>query len=396
MPLPLDKHDPQRDLLRHVLRGEKLTPADIDHLVAHVKEDIHLDYKSGAVLDDERGQGKPGHPKTFHGKVKKHVAGLANADGGVLVIGVCDPQHAGSGGVRQVDGCQGAAEELVSKVKEAVKELRPYLTGHTPVHVVEHPEGLVLVVGVDKSDSRVLVVEGGRTLHYLRLHDSTTHAPEYLVEDLVLGRWRRPDLRWDVQAELRPGKPWLLSFAGTLRNVGMTYADNPRVGLVVPTPDDWPNGNYASRDFFHDVSDEVAQAVVILESGGATWWDSGMVPRMVLFEPVIPRGQNFLATYEKGRFELLLAIQGWGKTFWAAVAVFVVARSCPPTWYQLLVRRTPGEKDRAYLLPSAGMRPRVGLHAQIRRNVWDPAADYFDESYAKERDEFSLTLTDRG
>lgn len=258
MALSLDKHDPQRDLLRHVLRGEKLAPADLDHVLAVAKEDVHLDYKSGAILDKDKGRDEPGRPRTFHGKVKKHVAGLANADGGVLIVGVGDPQHVGSGGVRKVDGCKGSAEELVGKVKEAVKELRPYLSGHTPIHAVEHPDGLVLVVGVDRGDSRILVVESGRTLHYLRLHDSTTHAPEYLVEDLVLGRWRQPELQ--VWGYFVPEECVHDEIRGTVTiaidNVGLAWADEPRIGLISYNEVDPGKGRT------RDIPEQIRRAVV--------------------------------------------------------------------------------------------------------------------------------------
>ncbi len=77
---------------------------------------------------------------------------------------------------------------------------------------------------------------------YLRHHDGTFSAPDYLVADLLLGRRRGPDVDLAATAcryELRTQHPAKILYGHVqlflnVRNVGLTRADHCEVGLVWP------------------------------------------------------------------------------------------------------------------------------------------------------------------
>lgn len=332
-----DDHDvsPQRAFLARVLAGAVIAPAEIDALLeARVEEDLSLDYKSGLILKKHDGKALLGHPKTFEGKIRKHIAGFANGEGGVLIMGVNEPVKRRNphthewerdpAKLRDVDGLVGMGPERARELAaEAVKRLRPSLSVSIRVQAVEHMKGLVLLVAVPRSDSLVIAVENEQAVHYLRMHDETVHAPGYLVEDLVLGRRRRPVIRASAgETEVL----WESSGRANLRlrlqfdNEGFTYADAPMVGVV------YAAGSKSSASMAADLASRVR-----------------LVPHPEL--SVIahhPHPQlltdGALAPFQTLRFEvrLRLPVSLNQRYLWSA-AVYFVSRQGLPEWYQVRV-----------------------------------------------------------
>ena len=64
-----------------MLEGKELEESDLRELIRVWGESLYVDFKNGKELDD---------PGKAARTVKQYVAGFANADGGLLVIGVSD------------------------------------------------------------------------------------------------------------------------------------------------------------------------------------------------------------------------------------------------------------------------------------------------------------------
>src|SRR5678816_3419461 len=76
------------------------TPAEIDELLAsHVNEDLWLEYKRGRWLTDTDAKRQR--------KLRRYVAGFANADGGAVLVGVAGAEEPEQRTDKQwaVDGC---------------------------------------------------------------------------------------------------------------------------------------------------------------------------------------------------------------------------------------------------------------------------------------------------
>ena len=93
------------ELVERLSEGMSLSADELDTFLAgNPKEGQHLDYKSGMLADD--GQGSV--------KLRRHVAGMANAVGGALIIRVRDDRSVdgiSAGGGR---GWRGWAENCVA------------------------------------------------------------------------------------------------------------------------------------------------------------------------------------------------------------------------------------------------------------------------------------------
>jgi len=177
------------ELLDSILRGMELTEAELDEVITELAdEDQFLDYKHGALLDNPAKAA----PKV----VRQYLSAFANADGGILVIGVSEPDGEGN---RTVTGCKKPGQtELTEWASDAMSDMASYFSPSPRFQLVEHAEGNVLVCAVARAPGLVPCVEAGRMKYFLRIHDSTVKCPDYLISDLVLGRREHPTLHVDV------------------------------------------------------------------------------------------------------------------------------------------------------------------------------------------------------
>jgi len=145
------------ELVEQISEGIDFAPNDLDtFLVEHPVEGQHLDYKSGMLADDGQGSAK----------LRRHVTGMANAEGGVLILGVRDD--------RSIDGINPkGGRSAKCWAENCISILVAQFT--TPPHCFEivHEKGTVLVVAIHRNGRLIPVVESGRTRYYLRLGEHT-------------------------------------------------------------------------------------------------------------------------------------------------------------------------------------------------------------------------------
>jgi hypothetical protein len=224
--------DSSSELLAGLLTGE--IPADaslIDALLRRkLSEDVHLEYKAGPFLERIPGNLKPPD------KLRKYVSAFANADGGILIVGVVNDEAA------DVDHSAwtvwGVGEERDANWASKVCDLQMQL----PLFCkqVDHRDGRVLVIACRRSPTILSVVVKSRACQFFRIGDSTLQIDPYLYADLVLGRRKRPRLTLalsDRQPPVAQGydrdpSAATLRIGFTCRNEGLSWPDEPWVGIV--------------------------------------------------------------------------------------------------------------------------------------------------------------------
>ena len=93
-----------RDLLEKLLRGEPPSTDEIGNLLrTHTREDGRLEYKRGAWLD--RDTPHADDPKDLGARLRKYATAFANAEGGLLLIGVSGGEEGQGGEKWSVVGC---------------------------------------------------------------------------------------------------------------------------------------------------------------------------------------------------------------------------------------------------------------------------------------------------
>ena len=184
-----------RKIWEHVIGGNRLTADNIDEfLKSKVQEDLHLDYKGRGFFD---GKNDPGF------ELRKYAAGFANADGGVLILGIRersnkdgkpDPEHRGP----RIDGCP-TDPDPEKWAADTLKPIAPQLGAPARIHTVTHGEHTLLVVAVQRAPNLVPLVHKSRAAYFLRIGHQTPQVEDYLVADLVLGRRVHPRLTLNAQ-----------------------------------------------------------------------------------------------------------------------------------------------------------------------------------------------------
>ena len=227
-------------------RGDTLTEADLEGIrKLTVPEDGRLDYKEAAWTDkDTRRPIGPGHPRTLKAKVAKYVSGFANAHGGVLVLGIKEHRAKYPDGTVYLQRLsfdpipEARRRSVVDAVRAGLEQLAGQLPRGARMQVIESEgerEGFYVMVGTGRARRLTTCVEDSRLIYYLRLHDSTTHAPDYLAADLFLGRRQQPISRAvlaSASSRRLANSPSDLRPRVTFENAGLAWMEHPRAGFI--------------------------------------------------------------------------------------------------------------------------------------------------------------------
>lgn len=304
------------------------TVADIDELIQRkAREGLQLEFKGGDWLKgaDKGSRGDPAKPGP---RLCKYVAGFANTAGGVLVVGIDEPNDVErAAGQRDFaknvnpQTCRDWAatpDELKRKVVNALHNVTLQLPFPPRVVVVEHPVGMVLVVGVERAPSFFDCHEaGGQPVHYLRTLAGTAALPDLLVADMVLGRRSRPQFELEVgirHESSDPDKDRVTLSAGlTIRNAGLVWVEGLRAGVVFVT---------TSRAGVQKVSTSIMSWIDAAESASlATCIASEANGRWGELPP-------FATVSASATIDLPHEYYRW------SFATYVVARGHPPQWWE--------------------------------------------------------------
>ena len=168
-------------LLELLLSGHQLTIDELDNLVkSKIKEDQFLEFKSGKEVEEKNS------PKT----IRDYLCGFANSNGGVLIVGVDAP----GGFATTVDGCNNHKKgDLADWASRCLTPVAGYFSPVPKFQVLQHPNGEVLICVARRSLNLIPQIENQQLVYYLRIHEQTLKAPEYLMSDLLLGRKQKPD-----------------------------------------------------------------------------------------------------------------------------------------------------------------------------------------------------------
>lgn len=339
------------ELLGDLVQGGSLTPKALEEIVDTLDEGQHLDYKDGLLTSRQRR-------KNARRMIRQYACGFANADGGVLIVGVADSP-------RRISPCKSfQVAALGNWVEDLLRDMAPALSPPPRIQVVDHPKGPVVVIAVSRSTQLVFTVEAGRTIYYLRINRSTIEVPEFLLTDLFLGRRQQPMLT----LEIRPGASAALGsssqrvavkFYASLENTSLTGARNIEVGII-----GWTLGAQPSRLSSYlrghleiespKDDDWQLRHTPFYQSGSAAGGVSG-IDRLAPFASNKRRlvADGFVLPAVK-ELELLMG-------------VYVVAEGAAPQWWQCTLA-LGGEKDGTYratvVTRRVTTRPIVGVHSE--------------------------------
>lgn len=192
-------------------------------LGTRIPEDLHLDYKRGVLLAKT----------TRTSKIRRYISGFANADGGVLIVGIAEADRYPT----EITGCDpgDVGGDLEAWAHQALNPLIPYIGFAPVVRVVPHTKGPVLFIAAERAPRLVPCIEDGMAVHYLRIGDGTPKIDPYLYADLVLGRRQQPELAI-IGEECRPFQDDHVNlrcqWTASLVNEGLAWVPDWRAGII--------------------------------------------------------------------------------------------------------------------------------------------------------------------
>jgi len=231
------------ELLEACLEAEfEVTVEDIlNMLKAKTKEDLHLDWKGGALFDN---------PKHAARKIRESVTGFANADGGVLVLGVnggdagsgeeaftlrpCPPRAGRKGKTPALAWLEQVLAPFTHYFSFMVRYLR--IENEEQEEAAGEEPGLIMFVAVRRSPTLVAAVH---SKFFLRQHDCTREIEPFLLADLMLGRRQQPNFRARIHG--RPRKEYqaalvphtVIKFNVVLEPNSLAWAEEVTWGYVI-------------------------------------------------------------------------------------------------------------------------------------------------------------------
>lgn len=308
-----------RALLDCLLSGGDLEAQHIERLLAHLTpEGLHLEYKGWDFVEG----------KAAAAKVRKWVAGFANSDGGVLLIGFHENRNEGELLSVSLDGKPASprAKGPGEWAARALTDIAPMLSPAAHIKAIEHDGRPVLAIAVARAPNAVWCAEERRMAYYLRIGDQTLTAPDYLHADIVTGRRVRPV--FDVlglsvsnaHAQSRISCRWNLHI--TLSNTGLVWVDEGIIGMLgygVET-DSWAPARQGLLAYVDDRGpppDHWLQPV-------------GLLSKRENLAPFVPLTQR----EERFTVEFAIPTSPYGPYRWQGV-LYVLPRDCPPTFWQV-------------------------------------------------------------
>lgn len=355
------------ELWERALQDEPISSSDIENMLrARINEDLWLDWKGGKIVEARNTAA-----------VQKAVAGFANAEGGILVLGV-NGGDAGKGETPwTLAPCPPKAgkQSLREWVEQSLVPLRSSLRPLPRIIVLD--PGLVLIA-VQRSEILVPVVvaEKGPT-YFLRFYGSTQVVPGYLLADLVLGRRQRPRLDVRIatatvgrrvqdgqllsetrrrQLARERKEPWSVSVSLEIHNSGLVWAEGLRSGIVLhgavvdvdsrgrpaKGPEQRIPPSIRASITGHHVDAFHLEHRVLDRQGDLAPFDTMRLDGITGFTPSIEdaatrRNQESSDWWQrkhpgKGR-PVTFEHSDW-RVHWKA-PLYILARNAPPSWYQI-------------------------------------------------------------
>jgi hypothetical protein len=304
-----------RKILGEMLEGLVLNEAHVRDLVRVDGESLHIDFKDGSELNDSRKAAKT---------VRQYVSGFANADGGLLVIGVSD-----GGGIAAKRAFTPTSRPGNQPLHEWARNvLTPMVGGLSPpprIQTVEVDGAEVLIVGVARAPALVPCWVDGEMRYFLRIVDSTPSVPPYLISDLVLGRRVHPQLLVTIPVHgMGAVNGAEVQFSFDVENESMVPATDVTVGVVSWASAVHPRrGRRASavlRNFIDPVDPISGEDRMILAH--VTSRANGNPLDLPAFENGTVLGVGPIVVPRNVRVDVRSAL-------------YVVASGHPPEWYQL-------------------------------------------------------------
>jgi hypothetical protein len=259
------------DILSAMLANRPVTLKDIQTLVeTHEPEGLYLEYKRGIWKGDPDGDLADGF--------RRYASGFANAEGGLLILGVVGGEDVQRDDKWSIEGAQcpdpkGWTDWLNNVLRDVAIRTRAHWRSIETGHGSQ-----VVVVAVDRAQELIRLHVKKRLACHLRVGSSTVLIDDTHYADLVLGRRVKPDLELllptDLEVNTDAGGQFI-RVQCALHNQGLVWVPDLTIALVGYFRLGVPASESIRRQL--DVRVGAAADQLLLAIAGAEVWNQKVV-----------------------------------------------------------------------------------------------------------------------
>jgi hypothetical protein len=328
----------EQQLFETMMSEGALSEPEVWELI-RLPEGQYLDFKHGLEL------AKPKPSRT----IRQYATGFANADGGLLVVGVSD------------GGADSAKRTFTNTPRPGGKPLDAWASDAlNQVAGSFSPQPRIRAMTIDGCELLLIAVARAPTYimcdgqYWFRFAQTTKPMPPFMVSDFLLGRRAHPVLELaEHESGCAGGNQEVRHFNFRVHNAGFLPGDDVLVGVISwgrPTGD--PNHGRPLSAYLRNFVD--------LRPLSPSYKERGLIPMHTTSERKRPVA---LAAFQSGATAVELVADFEESPVPVRSAAYVVARGHPPIWYQfdweMRARSAPDLARRARLTPCPLERPIV-------------------------------------
>ena len=342
-------------LLEKLMAGHILSAEEFDAFISQqVPEDLHLDYKHGKELEKSNASGT----------IRQYMSGFANSAGGILIIGV-DQQN------WQVTDCKApGGSDIAEWAARCLNDIAHHFSPQPRFQVLIHPQGKVLIAATERSFSLIPCVEKGSIVYYIRLHDQTLKAPEYLLSDIILGRRNHSDLRikeiyiTDLRLEHSTSHEKasvMFNFGVIIENSSLSWAIDSSIAIIC-----WQNNKSGGNRI---ISNHLLSYIECENIDNNNFLqDYSISHQSIYFADLKSFDVRIIEPMSEHSVPAKHSTYKWVNYVWKA-AIYINSRESPPIWYQVEI---PIDDTIFHLASEQSPRKRGGELITVTRNTNRP------------------------
>jgi len=227
-----------RDLLHAFMdRSVTIDAKWLDGIIdGRVPEGQHIEYKAAEKLQ------KLTKRRDVGDLLRRYVFGFANADGGLLIIGIAEQDRESHTPRLELSPVDPNAAPTARQVGQHLESAAGLLHPPHRTERIEVTGGVVLVVGCLRSGTLLPATSKGQTTYYMRHADQTLAMEPWLLQDLMVGRRARPII--EVALQRVRGHSGSLDVHLEVRNAGLLDANSVHCRAFSATSGNTPLPGY--------------------------------------------------------------------------------------------------------------------------------------------------------
>lgn len=260
--------------------------------------------------------------------IREYLTGFANADGGLIIFGLDEETWKIES--RKAPG----GSDFGDWATKCLSDIFALFSPLPRFQELEHRDGIIYIAGVGRSETLISCRQSNGLAYFLRIHNQTRRAPDYLISDLILGRRQNPVLHISLatldyiniyHSSDRQTTEAEVGLRLQIENLSLLWASNVHVGVI----------RYSKHSAAHVLGQHLLSYIDV-EAVKEQAVSSEFRPYHYSYDigDIQPLEVKRETLKEAIHIPLKIRFNHWFSYQWKAV-VYLLAKGGAPSWYQV-------------------------------------------------------------